>query len=240
MSFSQNPLVQRLGRIAGVLAAIVVFVAGMAWIGSAQDKAKEPQTLVTEANASDWYVGGENAPVTIVEYSDFECPACAAYYPVMKELAAAYGDQIKIVYRHFPLTQIHKNATLAAQAAEAAGLQGKFFEMHDVLFEEQQVWSEISDPTDTFVGYAAALELNTEQFRDDLKSSTVRDAVSEDARSGLRAKVSSTPSFFLNGTLIESPRGLQPFTDIINAELAKTVAPVEATTDQPTEETPAE
>ncbi len=223
MSFFHHPHFKRISRILTFLAAIVAFVAVMAWIGNAQDHANDPNELAVPVNAQDWFVGGADAPVTIVEYSDFQCPACAAYYPVMKELTAAYGDQIKIVYRNYPLTQIHPNAQLAAQAAEAAGIQGKFFELHDFLFEDQNVWGKVEDPTEMFVAYAARLELNVDQFRTDLTSSAVRTAVAEDVRGGNSANVSGTPTFFLNGFQIDSPQGLQAFTDVINAALAETI-----------------
>ncbi len=235
MSFFHHPHFKRLSRIATVLAAIVVFVAGMAWIGNIQDHANDPQMLTVPVSDQDWFVGGANAPVTIVEYSDFQCPACGAYYPVMKELSAAFGDQIKIVYRNYPLTQIHPNAQLAAQAAEAAGIQGKFFEMHDFLFQDQNVWSDVEDPTEMFVAYAATLQLNVDQFRADLTSSKARDAVTEDVRGGKSANVSGTPTFFLNGVLIDSPQGLKAFTDVINTALTASVT----TTDTP-QPTPAE
>ncbi len=202
-----------------MLAAIVVFVAGMAWIGNVQDHANDPQLLTVAVNDQDWFEGGKNASVTIVEYSDFQCPACAAYYPVMKELNAAFGDQIKIVYRNYPLTQIHANAQLAAQAAEAAGIQGKFFDMHDLLFAGQSTWSTLPNPADTFTSYATSLGLNIDQFNADLTSSAVRTAVADDVRSGMSANVTGTPTFFLNGERIENPQGLQPFTELINAAL---------------------
>jgi protein-disulfide isomerase len=224
MSFFHHPHFKRISRILTFLAGIVVFVAIMAWIGNAQDHANDPQALTVPVSDQDWSKGGIAAPVTIVEYSDFQCPACGAYYPVMKQLSAAFGDQIKIVYRNFPLTQLHPNAQLAAQAAEAAGIQGKFFDMHDVLFESQKEWSELSDPTETFVSYATALGLNVDQFRSDLTSSTVRAAVAEDVRSGMSANVSGTPTFFLNGVEIDSPQGLQPFTNLINEALAASVS----------------
>ena len=224
MSFLHHPTFKRLGRITTVLAGIVLFVAGMAWLGNMQDRANAPQRLAVAANEQDWSEGGKDALVTIVEYSDFQCPACAAYYPVMSELHAAFGDQINIVYRNYPLTQIHANAQLAAQAAEAAGIQGKFFEMHDLLFSEQQTWSDLSDPTATFVSYATSLELNVEQFNTDLTSSAVRAAVAEDVRSGMSANITGTPTFFLNGERIENPRGLQPFTDLVNAALLEAKA----------------
>ncbi len=212
-----------MSRILTFLTAIVALIAFMAWIGYTQDHANDPQPLTVAVNDQDWFEGGASAPVTIVEYSDFQCPACAAYYPVMKELIAAYGEQIKIVYRNYPLTQIHPNAQLASQAAEAAGIQGKFFEMHDLLFENQHMWSDLADPTEAFIAFATNIGINVDQFRTDLTSSATRTAVAEDVRSGMSTNVSGTPSFFLNGVLIDSPQGLQPFMNLINATLTASV-----------------
>lgn len=220
MSFSNNALFGRISRILGVLAAIVVIVAGMVWIGNMQDHANDPQAIAVPVSDSDWYVGGKDATVTLVEYSDFQCPACAAYYPVMKSLAQNYGDKLKIVYRNYPLSQIHANAQLAAQAAEAAGIQGKFFEMHDVLFSNQNNWSDLADPTEAFTTYATQIGLNVDQFKTDLTSSAVKDAIAQDVRGGNRANVDSTPTFFLNGLQISSnPQGLAPFMTLIDAAL---------------------
>lgn len=226
----------RIGRILGILACLVAFVGFLAWVGNAQDHANDPATLAVAVSDSDWSRGSASAPITLVEYSDFQCPACAAYYPVVKQLHEAYGDQLRIVYRNFPLTQIHPNAQLAAQAAEAAGNQGKFFEMHDALFEGQRTWSGLADPTDTFVGYAYALGLDLEQFQADLTGTAVKQAIADDLASGTRSNVDSTPTFYLNGTEITANiQGFDLFKAVIDAELEKTSPPTDATIPQGSE-----
>lgn len=213
------------GRISAILAGIVIIVAGMAWIGNAQDRAGDPKTLSVPANDSDWFEGGKDASVVLVEYSDFQCPACAAYFPVMKGLQEAFGDKLKIVYRNYPLSSLHPNAQLAAQAAEAAGIQGKFFVMHDLLFGNQKTWSTEADPTNTFIGYATSMGLDIEKFKTDLTSDETFRAVRDDIRSGDASNVDSTPTFFLNGVQIEkNPQGLEPFKALIDAALAPTAA----------------
>lgn len=208
------------GRITTILAGIVVVVAGMAWIGNAQDHANDPQTLSIPVNDSDWYVGGKDASVVLVEYSDFQCPACGAYFPVVKGLEEAYGDKLKVVYRNYPLTTLHPNAQLAAQAAEAAGIQGKFFLMHDLLFGNQKTWSTEADPTNTFIGYATSIGLDVEKFKTDLTSNAVSNEVRNDVNGGDASKVDSTPTFFLNGVQItKNPQGLEPFKALIDAAL---------------------
>ena len=129
-------------------------IAGFVWLIT-QDVQRTQQTAtnleVDLTGGSDWIRGNGEARAVVVEYSDFQCPACAAYEPVVDRMLEELGDQVVLVYRHYPLTSIHNNAQLAAQAAEAAGLQGKFWEMHDQLFLQQTVWSEVKDPTDMFV-----------------------------------------------------------------------------------------
>lgn len=208
------------GRIATILAAIVFIVAGMAWIGNAQDHANDPQMLSIPVTDSDWFEGGKDAAVVLVEYSDFQCPACGAYFPVVRGLTEAYGNKLKIVYRNYPLTSLHPNAQLAAQAAEASGIQGKFFPMHDLLFGNQEIWSKETDPTAIFVSYATSLGLDVEKFKTDLTGKDVIDAIKNDVNGGDAAKVSATPTFFLNGAQItKNPQGLEPFKALIDAAL---------------------
>src|SRR3989338_2093696 len=106
---------------------------------------------------NDWVKGNKEAKVTLIEYSDFQCPACGAYYPVVKQLNEEVGDKIVIAYRNFPLRQVHQNAQIAAQAAEAAGKQGKFWEIHDMLFENQKEWSSYVNAKEIFIKYAQSL-----------------------------------------------------------------------------------
>lgn len=144
--------------------------------------------------------GSATAGAVLVEYSDFQCPACATFYPVVKALEAELGTSTAIVYRHFPLSQ-HKNAALAAAAAEAAGLQGKFWEMHDQLFETQEEWSPLGgDAAEAyFVKLAEGIDLETGRFSEDMESDAVKERVDRDLREGTVAGVSATPTFYLNG-----------------------------------------
>ena len=156
--------------------------------------------------------------MTLVEYSDFQCPACATYFPVLNQLAAEYASSTRIVYRHFPLEQ-HKNARLAAYAAEAAATQGKFFEMHDMLFAEQTKWSELADPAPVFTSYAQTLGLNMEQFAADGASQALKDRVERDVASGKVYAVNATPTFYVNGRKIKNPGSYQEFKALIDEEL---------------------
>lgn len=144
------------------------------------------------------HVTGEGS-ITIVEFSDLQCPACRVVQEPLKQLLEKYKGKVRLVYRHYPLSTIHKNAIAAAQAAEAAHAQGKFWEMHDRLFEKQTDWEGESDPTGKFVQYAADLQLDRAKFLADLTSQESRDAVNADSLAATRYRLAGTPTFFVNG-----------------------------------------
>jgi protein-disulfide isomerase len=147
--------------------------------------------------------GNSEASVKLVEYSDFQCPSCASFHPVVKTLIEQYGEKISFEYKHFPLSTIHKNALGAAIAAEAAGQQDKFFEFHDLLFENQGEWSAVAVPNTLFLKYAEQLNLDLELFKKHLKSSVLRDKVRSEFDEGRSLEVAGTPTFFLNGERME-------------------------------------
>jgi protein-disulfide isomerase len=179
----------------------------------------KPSDAVHQA---DWIKGPSKAPVVLVEYSDFQCPACRSYVPVVQELTEQFGDNLVVVYRHFPLKQIHLQAELAAQAAEAAGKQGKFWEMHDLLFDRQQDWSENRKAGSLFGEYATEIGLEINQFQSDLKSKEVKGLVKADFQDGLGLGISSTPTFYINGEQITNPRSVEEFAALIETQLPAT------------------
>lgn len=154
--------------------------------------------------ADEWVRGNADASLTLVEYSDFQCPACLVREPILQELMEEFGSRIRFVYREFPLRTIHANAQIAAQAAEAAGLQGKFWEMHDSLFSHHSEWEKLSndEAAKAFRGYAQDLGLDLTKYDTDFDSDEVKDAIEDDVQSALDAGVYSTPTFFLNGELV--------------------------------------
>lgn len=203
-----------------IVGGIAAMLYGLAKLGGGIPSSNgEPQSLATEVSTADHSKGPANAPVTLVEYSDFQCPACKAYESSLKQLATQYDQELKIVYRHFPLTSIHKNAQLAAQASEAAALQGKFWEYHDVLFNTQDRWEGERNPEGMFVEYAKSLGLDEERFKKDLNSDEVKKAVKEDAESAMKAGVNATPTFFLNGKFLEAPNNYEQFSAYIVEQL---------------------
>ena len=147
----------------------------------------------------------------LIEYSDFQCPACAGYYSMLKTFEENPENKnlmsnTTFVYRNFPLDAAHPNARAAARAAEAASLQNKFFEYHDMLFDKQTEWSPIGEPYTLFETYARDLKLNTTKFKEDFNSNTVKEKVQTDYLSGIEVDVKGTPSFYLNGILIRNPQ----------------------------------
>jgi len=168
--------------------------------------------LATAISSSDWVKGDRNAKVVLIEYSDFECPACASYAPIVDRVVSELGNKIAFVYRNFPLPQ-HQNAYPAAHAAEAAGKQGKFWEMATLLFANQTSWENQSGTEPTFETYANSLNLNLDKFKADFSSKEVADKVQNDYLSGV-ASVTYTPTFFLNGEKIQ-PAGYDDFHKLI-------------------------
>ena len=150
--------------------------------------------LTPPVSARDHVAGPDDAPVTLVEYGDYECPHCGRAHPVVKAVQRQLGDQLRFVFRNFPLAEAHPHALVAAQAAESAGAQGRFWEMHDMIFEHQDAL-ELQD----LAGYAELLGLDVERFERDLATGTYAKKVRDDFRSGVRSGVNGTPTFFLNG-----------------------------------------
>jgi protein-disulfide isomerase len=157
--------------------------------------------------------GDPNAPVMLCEYGDYECPFCSEAHLVLQRLLRETGDRVALTYRNFPLTTVHPHAQAAAEAAEAAGAQGRFWEMHDVLFENQQAL----DP-DSLLEYADALQLDVDRFAKDLVSRRFADRVREDFLSGVRSGVNGTPAFFING--VRHDGGLAALRDAFDLALA--------------------
>jgi protein-disulfide isomerase len=150
--------------------------------------------LTVPVNKRDHMRGSPDAPVVMVEYGDFECPHCGAAYPIVKKLESELPDTLAVVFRHFPLTTVHPHAELAAEAAEAAGAQGRFWQMHDMLFENPDALA-----PDDLLKYAAALGLDLKRFAHDLAEGTFATKVRGDVLSGVQSGVTGTPTFFING-----------------------------------------
>lgn len=205
----------------GVVVASIGLTAGLYFF--APHAQTRPSSVIADptilaVKPGDWVRGNpETAKAILVEYSDFQCPACGVYHSILRQLESDMGADIAIVYRHFPLTAIHPNAETAARAAQAAGAQGKFFEMHDMLFTEQQTWSSEKDVANIFAGYAEKLGLDVARFKEDMDAPTTKDAVKNNMQEGTTLGLRGTPSFFLNGNSLPTTRTYAEFkTSIIN------------------------
>lgn len=207
---------------------IILWLAFFAIIGlfiyalvySAKQTKSTVGTLKVEVNSKDWARGTTTPKVTLVEYSDFQCPACGAYHDVVKKTVDKYSNDVKFVYRNFPLIQIHKNADYAAASAVAAGRQGKFWEMHDKLFKTQSEWENDPNVLEKFNSFAKELGLDMEKFKADVISREVRQDINSDYKGGVASGVIGTPSFFVNGKLISNPRSEEEFDNIIKNAIA--------------------
>jgi protein-disulfide isomerase len=156
-------------------------------------------------------LGNNRAPVTLVEYSDFQCPFCKRHYPVLKQVLANYKNKVRIIYKHFPLSNIHPLAQKAAEASECASEQGKFWEMHDKIFENQESLS-----LDALKQWAKDLKLDSNKFNSCLDSGTYAQKVQQDYQEGVTKGVQGTPATFVNGQLISGAVPYENFSSIID------------------------
>jgi protein-disulfide isomerase len=172
-------------------------------------------TLTQPVSAHDHADGPADAPLTLVEYGDYQCPYCGAAYPVVKRLQKTLGRKLRFAFRNFPLIQAHPYALIGAEAAEAAALQGKFWEMHDLLFEQQA----FLEP-DIIPSWAKKIGLDLKKFEDDIKQGIVEKRIKEDRQSSIRSGVNGTPTFFINGTRYDGSPDYVSMLAALKSELA--------------------
>ncbi len=208
-SASRKKLLNKLILFLGL--AILVFAVGI----TAFQRFMLQVPTVDEVLEIDIVKGFKSAPLTLIEYSDFQCPACRVQNGMIQSAWKDVRRKVKLVYRHFPLTRIHPHAMLAAHYTEAANRQGKFWEMHDLLFDNQAIWSKLDDPREQFDQYASQLGLDLDKLKQDMESDVVKDKISADIASARKAGVSSTPTLFLEGELLSNIRGRESFIDAI-------------------------
>lgn len=171
-----------------------------------------------EIYENDWIRGDADAEVTLLMYEDFQCPSCAFYVPIIRKLLDETSEKLRVVFRHFPLVQVHKNAYVSSIATEAAGAQGKFWEMHDLLYENQKDWTEESNPKEKFLEYAKQIEIDVNKFTEDYELKNIRDKIETDISSGKRLNINTTPTFFLNGKSIQ-PRSYEDLKEMVDSEI---------------------
>ena len=201
------------------LGAIILIIGALFLFGN-NTSSIEPPFEVGVIHPLDYVKGSASSSVILMEYSDFQCPSCRAYYPVVREIMAEFGDRVTLVYRNFPLVSIHANAEFAAMAAEAARKQGKFWEMHDLLFEKQNEWANVADVVPMFQSYADLIGISSDQFKTDFLSKEVKSFVRAQRAHAVKAGLQGTPSFFLNGKQIVNPNSADEFKQIIRNALS--------------------
>jgi protein-disulfide isomerase len=191
-----------------IIFVVLVAALGLAWmlLRSSRQAANANTNANTTSSGADppgaeppQVRGNANAPVTLEEFADFQCPSCGAYYPELKKIENEFGDRLRVIFRERPLIPPHQHALMAAQAAEAAGLQGRFWEMHDKLYENQKTWSEANDLVPIFVDYAKQIGLDTDRFMKDLNGEEVAKRIFQDGKRAHALNVQGTPTFFVNG-----------------------------------------
>lgn len=177
-------------------------------------------TQTSEAEISDRIFGNKDSKVTLIEYGDFQCPGCGSLHTGLKPVLETNKESVAFIFRNFPLNSIHPNALAASSAAEAAGMQNKFFEMHDILFENQNEWSNANaeERTGIFEKYAKELELNMDEFKKDIGSPEVASKIKRDQALGKKAGAESTPTLVLNGKKLAQDQFSSP------AAIEKTIA----------------
>ncbi len=206
-----------------VLGTLILVVGGLMMWSNPQQK---PDELVDPALLSNSTSHGTSTAVspkvTVVEFGDYQCPACAYAHPIIKQVLDKYKDNqnFTFIFRNFPLAQ-HSNALTSARAAEAAALQGKFWEMHDMIYEHQTEWENVRDPYSIFESYAKTLGLKLSTFKNDYESTAVGNTISADQKDGEKVGVTATPTFYVNGKKLQGVPTLADLTKAIDSALAQ-------------------
>lgn len=212
----------------GVLTVVVVIVAAFT-IGNKpgpEQQQQQQQKVLGESQVklllrkNTHLIKGQNAKVTIVEFGDFQCPACGVAHTVTKKILSDYKGRINFAFRDFPLS-VHKNGYLSALAAESAGGQGKFWEMHDILYENQEKWSDKNNALDIFADYSKQLGLNVNEFKKDVKDKKYDNIIKQDIDDANQLGIQATPTFYINGKEFPGALNYDDFKKAIEGELGK-------------------
>jgi protein-disulfide isomerase len=208
-----------------IIAVCVVGFAGLAYLTNktttSPSIAGKEETNLRKVDDSDIIVGNPKAKITLMEYGDMQCPACAAYNPLVNQVLDDYKGEVRLVYRFFPLTTVHKHAYLSAQAAYAAWKMDKFDDMKNKLFDKQGDWEALSDPDaqNAFVDYAREVGLDQDKFKELMLSKEAKEYVSRSEKEAIGLGLNSTPTFFLGNVFI-APKNLSDFKSLIDQKLS--------------------
>jgi len=190
-----------------ILVTVILFIVGVMFVGQKESTKSDLLTQLDNISGSN-VKGNPDGKDIVIEFADFQCPSCASFAPVLKQFVDKNKDTVKFTMKYFPLASIHKNAMNAAYAAQAASKQGKFWEMHDLLYAKQNEWAELDKVEDIFLDYSKELGMDSEKFGNDYLSKEVRDVVREDLTLALKLGLNSTPTIFINGKKYAGPATL--------------------------------
>jgi len=211
-----------------VISLIILSIVGLVILAlrsPEEPKSSESTLSISEADkkaiTTGWTKGPNEAKVVLTEFGDFQCSACKRFEPILAELDKQFAGEFKLVFKHFPLTSIHQNTELAALSAEAAGSQGKFWPMHDLLFQNQEKWAESDHPLDEFLSYARQLDIDVEKFKSDVLQKRFADKISEEQKLAERLKLTGTPSFFINGNPVDISIGVEALKKALSEAIKK-------------------
>ncbi len=219
---ARNAKLKKLTIWGGVILVVLVVVFVLFQSVTSTSSPTLTQTLkIAPVSGRDIKEGNPKAKVTLIEYADFQCSACAEYHPIVNQILSNYKNKIDYVFRMFPLENTHQNALASAEAAYAAYQQGAFFQYGDLLFNKQDEWANLQDPTTAFADYATLLKLDVTKFKADMNSTVTKKYVQDSENEALNEGLDSTPSFFINGNLIQNPNDYAGFKQLIDDALSK-------------------
>jgi protein-disulfide isomerase len=210
-----------------IIIVLAIAVAG----GAAVYFSRQPDTTTSSSSTSSTplkntggghFRGPETAKVTLVEFGDYQCPSCKAFHPMVQETLARYPQDVRLEFHHYPLVSIHPNSMAASLAAEAAGEQGKYWEMHDLLFETQDQWSRSPNPEPDFLALAARIGLDQNAFMQTIRSPQLQDRVLQDVVRAREGNVEAVPTFFINGQKQNIPLSINAFVEVVEKHLKPT------------------
>jgi len=206
-----------------IVAAIGIAAGTAVYLSRTADRAAETpdKSSPVEIKSGGHSRGPANAQLTLVEFGDYQCPSCGGYHPLVKEVLNRYPDKLRLEFHHYPLIDLHPNAMIGALAAEAAGEQGRYWEMHDALFEHQGEWAPSRNAELVFINLASRLGLNVNQFMQQLRSPALQDRILQDVTLGNNLHVPETPTFFIDAQRVYIKPTIEDFVKVIEAHLHK-------------------
>ena len=206
-----------------IVLAVLVAAGAAVFLSRSTDQAADNGSIAShvEIKGGGHLRGPEKAQLTLVEFGDYQCPSCGAYHPFVKEVMSRYPEKVRLEFHHYPLISIHPNSMGAAMAAEAAGEQGHYWEMHDALFEHQQEWAGSANAEPLFVNLAGHLGLDTNKFMQSLHSPVLQDRILKDVARAQDLHIQAVPTFFINGEQAHIKLSMEDFVQVIEDHLRK-------------------